>query len=75
MLLRHGQPEQPQLPHLLDDLLGKLVAGLELLGHGEDLALHELPDGGDDRLLLLGELDEAARPRFGHPASPLPSGR
>ena len=48
VLLGDGDAEEAERAHLLDDLLGKCVGALEIGRHGDDLALHETPDGLDD---------------------------
>src|SRR5438132_1617191 len=73
VLLRHGEPEQPELLHPVDDLIGELVAMFELVCHGDDVLVHELADHLDDRGLFLVEIDQPGRwpRRHGYPS---PSG-
>ena len=54
-LLGDRQPEHAELLEPLDDLGRVLVGVLELLGHRDDLLVHELPDGLQDLGLVLGE--------------------
>ena len=55
VLLRDHQAEQAHVFHLIDDGLRVGVRVLELLGRGNDLPVDELPHGGDDFALHLGE--------------------
>ncbi len=54
-LLGDRQPEHAELLQPLDDLGRVLVGVLELLGHRDDLLVHELPDSLQDLGLVLGE--------------------
>ena len=58
VLLGNGEPEQAELLHPLDDLLGELVPVLELVGDRDDLLLDEVPNGLDDGALLVVERNE-----------------
>src|SRR5439155_18349982 len=71
-LLRDGQTEQPELLHPLHDLVGELVAVLQLHRDRVDLILHPLPNGSHDRLLLVAQIDQAASGRLSrrHPPPP-----
>jgi hypothetical protein len=51
------ETEDPQLLHLLDQLLGIGVAVVELLRHRSDLSIDEVADDLDDRRLLRAELE------------------
>ena len=64
VLLGHHQAEQAHLAHLVDDGLRVGVGVLELLGVGDDLLVDELPYGGDDLGLDLGEPERLRQ--FGH---------
>ena len=52
--LRDGDPEEPEVSHLLDDQVGKPVVPLELADHRLNLFRHEPPDGLDDLASYLG---------------------
>jgi hypothetical protein len=52
VLLRERQPEQAHRAHLRDDLVGELVAGVEVADHRCDLVVRERGDG----LPKLGEV-------------------
>jgi hypothetical protein len=56
VLLRDGQAEQPHRAHLRDDLVGELLALVELADDGGDLLAREVLDGGAQRLVLLAEV-------------------
>jgi hypothetical protein len=58
VLLGDGEPEQAEVLHPLDDLVGELVAVLQLVGDRDDLLLHEVPNGLHDGPLLVGELHQ-----------------
>ncbi len=64
VLLRDPHPEQPHLAQALDDLLGVLVARLEIVRDRDDLAVDEVAHGVQDVELLVPELEsiEAADP-------------
>ncbi len=49
VFLGDGHTEEAEGAHLLDDLLRKGVGALEAGSDGNDLSLHEAPDGLDDR--------------------------
>ncbi len=53
--LGDGQAEQVELAHPLDDLGRVLVPVLEFGRHRDDLPVGEIPHGGQDVLLELGQ--------------------
>jgi hypothetical protein len=55
VLLADSQPEQAEFLHPLDDLGRVLVPVLEFGRHRDDLPVGEVPDGGQDVLLELGQ--------------------
>ncbi len=55
-ILGPGNPEQPQLRHLLDVLPGKLRPLVQLSGDGRDLVLGELAHHLADHLVILVEV-------------------
>jgi len=55
VLFGDGQAEQPHLAHGVDDLLRVLVVVFQPLGVRDDLPVRELPHGGDDLPLDVGE--------------------
>ena len=58
VLLGDGHAEQPQLAHLRHDRLRELVGGVVVLRLRDDLLVDELADHLQDRLLLVGLLEE-----------------
>ena len=67
VLLGDGHAEQAELAHLRDDRLRELVGGVVVLRLRDDLLVDELADHLEDRLLLVGLLEE--RGRDGHARS------
>src|SRR5918994_6207602 len=57
VLLRIGDPHQPELTELANDLVREPLGAIELLGHGPDLALGEVAHEAPDVLLLGGEVE------------------
>ena len=65
VLLGHGDAEQPELLHLLDDRLRKLVLVVVVLSVRQDLLVSELVHHLADRLLLVGLFGVGGRDRHG----------
>ena len=55
--LRDGEAHEPEPGELLDELVGKAVLAVELLGDGRHALLRELAHGAPDELVLVGELE------------------
>ena len=55
--LRDGKAHEAEPGELLDELVGKAVLAVELLGDGRDPLLCELADGAPDELVLFCELE------------------
>ncbi len=58
-LLRHDEPEQPELTHLRDEVGREVVVLVPLRDVRFDLVLSELPDDLAEVLVLLGQLEHA----------------
>src|SRR5579875_81401 len=54
-LLGERQPEQPELAHLRDDLVGELASLVVVADHGRDHAGGKVPDRGAEVLVLVVE--------------------
>ena len=63
VLLGNGHAHQPELGQLRDEVVGKAVLPVELLGDRGDLLLGEVADRAADELLLLGEVEVHAESR------------
>ena len=63
VLLGDGHAHQPELRQLRDEVVGKAVLPVELLGDRGDLLLGEVADRAADELLLLGEVEVHAESR------------
>lgn len=75
VLLGDHQAEQAQLLEAVDDLLGVLVAVLQLGRDRDDLLVHEVANGGEDLLLDVGETGGLGESRHGYFSCCLSSGR
>ena len=57
VLGRNAHAERAHVTQAVDDLRWKLVLRLELLGHGDDLAVHKLADRLEDFTLLRRDVE------------------
>ena len=57
VLLGRGEPEQPELAHLLHDVDREVVVAVPLRGVRRDLGLGELADALPELLVLAGQLE------------------